>query len=161
MLVLLFEVGADRYAIDVGRVVEVLPLVEFRRVPHAPPEVAGVFDFRGIPVPAVDLAMLTLGRPADRRLSTRVIVVRGADHTGQILALITERTTATERRMPHEFQSSGVLNPRAPYLGPVAGDARGLLQLIDVTRILPAAVHDELVRPRVEATWPSPISSAL
>ena len=35
MLYLLFELGKDRYALEAGQVMEVLPLLEFKRIPHA------------------------------------------------------------------------------------------------------------------------------
>ena len=146
MLVLLFELGADRYAIDIGHVIEVLPLVDFRHLPQAPHGVAGLFDFRGTPIPALDLTQLTLGRPAEYRLSTRIIVVHDADAGGtQLVGLIAERATETARREPAEFVWPGVANDRAPYLGPVATDARGLLQLVDVKQL---------------PSWPSPTSNA-
>ena len=66
MLFLLFELGQDRYALDVRQVAEVLPLVEFKRIPQAPPFVAGLLNYRGDPVPVIDLSQLTLSRPAER-----------------------------------------------------------------------------------------------
>ena len=97
MLFLLFQLGQDRYALDAGQVTEVLPLVEIKQVPQAPPGVAGVFDFRGAPVPVIDLSQLALGRPAQRRLSTRLIVVHHRDEGGEqrLLGLIAEMATET------------------------------------------------------------------
>ena len=66
MLLLLFQVGGDRYALDARRVVEVIPLVKMQRIPRAPKGVAGLFNYRGRPVAAVDLSELMLGRPAGR-----------------------------------------------------------------------------------------------
>lgn len=136
MLVLLFELGTDRYALDVSRVLEVLPLVELRR-PQALGGVAGVFDFRGVPVPVIDLAQLTLGRPSEQRMSTRIIVVRDSDgDESRLLGLIAERATETARRPATDFVRSNMANDQARYLGPVATDARGLLQLVDVGYLL-------------------------
>ena len=39
---------------------------------------------------------------------------------------------------------SGITLDRAPYLGPIATDARGLLQWIEVERLVPASVRDVL-----------------
>jgi chemotaxis-related protein WspB len=61
MLFLLFQLGSERYALDASRVVEVVPLLCLQRLPQAPPGVAGVFNYRGQPVPAVDLSQLTMG----------------------------------------------------------------------------------------------------
>ena len=57
-----------------SRVVEVLPLMNLKRVPGAPAGLAGVLNFHGTPVPVIDLNQMALGEPAARRLSTRIIL---------------------------------------------------------------------------------------
>ena len=80
MLFLLFQLGRDRYALEASRVVEVVPLLELKRLPKAPPGVAGIFNYRGRPVPAIDLSEMTLGQPASERHSAKgLLVVRCAD----------------------------------------------------------------------------------
>src|SRR5215472_1275232 len=95
MLFLLFQVGSDRYALEARHVVEVVPLLSLQRIPQAPLGVAGVFNYRGQPVPAVDLSQLTLGKPAEQCLSTRIIIVNYPDRDGRthLLGLIAERAT--------------------------------------------------------------------
>ncbi len=146
MLFLLFQLGEDRYALDTGRVVEVLPLVAITPIPKAPAGVAGLFNYHGAPVPAIDLSQLTMGRPARNRLNTRIVMVHYPDGRGKthLLGLIAEKVTETVRREPADFVASGVTTDRAPYLGPVATDARGVLQWIDVEWLLPASVRDVL-----------------
>jgi chemotaxis-related protein WspB len=143
MLFLLFELDRDRYALDAGRIVEVLPLVDLKRVPRAPPAIAGVLRYRGTPVPVIDLCQVALERPARRRLSTRIVLVRssGEDGREQQLGLIAEAATETLRREPSDFRTAGITNGAASYLGPVTEDARGLIQWIDVDRLLPEPVR--------------------
>lgn len=137
MLVLLFELGGARYALDATQVVEVLPLVNLREQAHAAPCVAGVFDFRGTPVPVIDLSQVTMGRHAIRRLSTRVIVVKGAiGRNAQSVGLLAERATETARRAESDFIAAPVSGDQAPCLGPVATGESGLLQLVDVNRLV-------------------------
>jgi chemotaxis-related protein WspB len=82
MLLLTFRAAESLYAVDVARVVEVVPRVDLRRLPHAPAFIAGVFDYRGTVVPVIDLAVLLGSEPCRHRLSTRIILVNGrpADH---------------------------------------------------------------------------------
>jgi len=47
MLFLQFQLGKDRYALDASVVVEVLPLLGIKRIPHAPDAVVGAFNYRG------------------------------------------------------------------------------------------------------------------
>ena len=146
MLFLQFELGQDRYVLDCSGVVEVLPLLAIKHIPQAPSGVAGVFNYRGEPVPVVDLSALALGRPAPRHMSTRIVIVRhpGGNGALRLLGLIVEKATATVRRDRADFADSGVVNHEAPYLGPVAADAEGLVQWIEVANLLPATVRDVL-----------------
>src|SRR5689334_16624749 len=95
MLFLLFQLGNDRYVLEAARVVEVAPLLSLKRLPQAPTGVAGIFNYRGRPVPAVDLCEVATGRPAAERLSTRIIIVnyRAEDQTEHLLGLIAENAT--------------------------------------------------------------------
>ena len=148
MLFLLFGLARDRYVLDVSQVAEVLPLVDIRQMPQAPTAVAGILNYRGTPVPVIDVSQLTLGRPAERRLSTRIVLVHypGADGRPRLLGLIAERATQTVRREEKDFVASGVTSEGASYLGPVVADARGLLQWLDVRTLLPPAVRDVLFK---------------
>jgi chemotaxis-related protein WspB len=153
VLFLVFELARDRYVLDVSQIAEVLPLLAIKQIPQAPPAVAGVLNYRGAPVPVIDLSQLTLGRPAERRLSTRIVLVHYPDARGgtQLLGLIAEKATHTVRREETDFIASGVTSEGAAYLGPVAPDAHGLLQWLDAGTLLPASVRDMLFRqPKAE-----------
>jgi chemotaxis-related protein WspB len=167
MLFLVCQVGVHRYAIDAGQVAEVLPLVAITAIARAPEGVAGVLVYRGTPVPVVDLSQLLEGRPAERRLSTRLVIVHyplgkdsgkdGAKGKTRLLGLIAEKATETIRRDALEFVDSGVVSDRAPYLGAVAPDPRGMVQRIDLARLLTAR-HQTLFGQLEEQEWPSPTS---
>jgi len=157
MLFLLFELASDRYALDVDQIEEVLPLVRLKQIPRAPPGVAGVFNYHTSPVPAIDLSALMLGRPAENRLSTRLVLVRYLNDRGEsrLLGLIAEHATDTMRRDPRDFVASGVGDGETPYLGPVATDARGVVQWIRPAMLLPPAVQAALFRECDEnVAWP-------
>ena len=148
MLFLLFQLGSDHYAIEAAQVSEVLPLIAIKALPRAPPGVAGLINLRGVPVPVFDLSLLALGRPAPPRLSTRIVVVRyyAPDGVPRSLGLIAEQVTEIMRCEPSAFVAAGIANPTALWLGPVAPDPRGLIQWIDVARILPPSIRDLLSR---------------
>lgn len=143
MLFLLFQLGPDHYAVEAGRVTEVLPLVKLKSLPQAPAGVAGVFTYRGSPVPVLDLCELALGRPARSRRSTRLLVVNYTDMQGieRLLGLIAESASATLRCDRKAFKDAGFKNDGTPYLGPVTEDPRGLIQWIKVEELLPVAVQ--------------------
>lgn len=144
MLFLLFQLGKDRYALEANRVVEVVPLVNFKKLPRAPNGVAGVFNYRGRPVPAVDLSQLTIGQPAKERLSTRIIVVNYPDRQGHkhLLGLVAEHATDVLRSDAQQFVESGIQLQSAPYLGPVLMDKKGPIQWLYEDRLLPEPVKE-------------------
>ena len=143
MLFLVFHLGEDRYMLDVRQVAEILPLVDIMALPQSPPGVAGIFNYCGELVPAVDLSQIMLGRPAQRRLHTRIVLVRynRENSTTQLLGLIVERVTDTKQLQESDFSAPGV---SAPQLGPVITDQRGLAQRIEVEQLLPASVRELL-----------------
>ena len=151
MLFLLFQLGKDRYALEASQVVEVLPLLNFKKIPQAPPGVAGAFNYRGAPVPVIDLSELTIGNPSRQRLSTRLVLVNYPLDSGgrRILGLIAEHATETVHLEPTDYLSAGVTVDEAPYLGPVAKDERGLIQWIEVKKLLPESMRELLFRKTV------------
>ena len=174
MLFLLFQLGSERYAIEAQSAVEVVPLLALKPIPQSPPGVAGVFNYRGRPVPVIDLCALTLGRPAREQLSTRIIILRCAlDVPGaapgipnaergdgrpelRLLGVIAERATELLRRggrgpgaepaNPERSRAAGRnVEPTAPaFLGPVLMDDHGFLQVVRPDHLLPAAVRAAL-----------------
>ena len=75
MLLLTFTAGANRYAVDVARVVELVPRVDLRSIPHAPAFLAGLLGYRGKMVLVIELGLLLDVGPCRDCLSTRIILV--------------------------------------------------------------------------------------
>ena len=141
MLFLLFHLADDRYALAASQVAEVLPLVRIKRLPQAPRGVAGAIEYRGTVVPVIDLSALALERPAAQRMNTRIVLVH---YGSRLLGLVAERVTQTLRLELAAFQSPGVDNPDARYLGPVARSGAGLVQRVEVDALLSPAVRAAL-----------------
>ena len=137
MLFLLFQVGPDRFALEASRIVEVVPLVHLRRIPHAPRGVAGLFRYRGQVVPAVDLTELLLNRPAAERLSTRIIIVTHPDDHGnpRLLGLVAEQVTDLLRKEASEFPDKAA-KPGPVSRPSVIADEHGVIQWIHEGRLL-------------------------
>jgi chemotaxis-related protein WspB len=143
MLFLKFRIGSASYALNATQIVEVLPLLRITPIPHAPAGIQGLANYRGTPVPVIDLSELTLGQSARLHISTRLILVHYGEH---LLGLIAEQATEMMRREPEDFTDSGVASDAAPYLGPVTQDGGSLTRWIDVQKMLPTAVSSVLFR---------------
>ncbi len=138
MLFLVFQVGADRYAIEAARVIEVIAMVDLRKIAGAPVGTAGEFVYRGAPVPVLDLCSLALGRPSNLRLSTRIILLRHEPQPGTVhpLGLIAEHATELAQKNLGEFTGVGAAL--------AAPDPRGRLQLLQLDRLLTPELRDLL-----------------
>ena len=154
MLFLVFELGKDRYAIEASQVVEILHQVNFKQIPRAPAGVAGILDYHGAPVPLIDLSELALGRPSRKWMSTRIILVKYlaiADER-RLLGLLAEQATETLRRGEEDFSGTGLEVSGAPYLGPVTADAEGIVQRIEIQRLLSEELRSQLFGERAGRT---------
>jgi chemotaxis-related protein WspB len=143
MLFLLFQIGPGRYAIEATRVVEVLPLMRVSHLPQAPDGMVGILCYRGEPLPVIDLCSVILHRPAEQKLSTRIVVVTSAG--GRRFGLIAERANGTLKRERGDFMDTGVALEGVPYLGPITRDERGFVLWIDPDQLPGSGLVHELV----------------
>ncbi len=170
MLLLILKAGANRYAIDVVRIVELVPRVELRVIPHAPPFLAGLLGYRGKVIPVIDLGLLLNGAPCLDRLSTRIILVndspgdqnRGTGPTGwsdenpghspkdpvrnvSLLGLIGEEVSDLVDVRPDQVAPAPVQLAQAPFLDAIVQTDAGIVQLIAVERIRESSLRDHIL----------------
>jgi chemotaxis-related protein WspB len=152
MLYLIFEIGADRYALAGSGIVAVGPMVVLKRIPQAPPGIAGVFSYHGQAVPVVDMSAMALGQASrEDDYSTRIIVVADPGESGRLLGLMAEKATETAHFEESDFQQPGVAPESAPYMGPVANAPQGMVQRVSPERLLTPAVKAVLWTQAAEA----------
>lgn len=151
MLFLLLQVGNDRYVLPTGEVVEVLPLVDVKAIPHAPCWVSGVFNYHGCPIPLIDLTQLMAERPSRRWLSTRIIVVNVAVGNSErhTLGLLGESVMETIRLADQDFFATGVTPAGTPYLGPVATVHGCLVQRLEARALVNDDIRNLLFHDRI------------
>jgi chemotaxis-related protein WspB len=142
VLVLVIQIGGDRYAIDARRVREVVPAVALRPVPHAPSEVAGLATWRGQVTPVIDLVELLRGQPCPQRMSSRMVIVDyGVPPDARPLGLLAEQITDVERVDDKTIEEPGVTVPDAKYLGRVMRVHGVIVQLVEVKDLLSAELR--------------------
>lgn len=148
MQLLTFTVGGQDYAIESRRVIEVLPLVPGRPIPHTPDYVLGVFAYRGRLVPLLDLGRRIDGQPPAERLSTRVIVVEfvpagphhpaGSQTSAVRLGLVAENVIAIRAGTAGDTVLPQLDLPEALFLGPIFRIGDRTVQLVRIEHLLPA-----------------------
>jgi chemotaxis-related protein WspB len=165
MLLLTLKAGTNRYAIDVARVIELVPHVELTMIPHAPPFLAGLLGYRGKVIPVIDLGSLLSSVPCRQCLSTRIILVNDAqgDHNpatdgsdpsseshsplpanqardARLLGLIGEQVSDLTYVQPEQVTRAPVQLSQAAFLDAIVQTETGIIQLIAVERIRETAL---------------------
>src|SRR5271169_5863181 len=112
MLVLTFQTGSDRLALDVRRVREVVPHVRLQPVTGGAVWLAGIFIYRGQIVPVIDLHRLRGAGECPSLLSTRIILVaqmQGGEE--RLIGLLAAQVADVRDMQPGAKSSPGVLAP--------------------------------------------------
>ena len=142
MKVLLFHIGRDRYGLPLARIVRVLPLLELKQLPLTPYYVAGLMDLHGTPVPVIDLSRLAGLPAAAAQFDTRIVVVdyrAPGGETMHALGLLASQVRGIADIDTLQLEDSGVAT--VPFLGQVASDADGIVQLVELEHLLPPDVR--------------------
>jgi purine-binding chemotaxis protein CheW len=74
MQYLTFKLGEEVYALDIGKVREVLDFTSVTKVPRTPDFMRGVINLRGSVVPVVDLRLKFGMSPTEKTVNTCVII---------------------------------------------------------------------------------------
>jgi chemotaxis-related protein WspB len=144
MKALLFHIGPDRYALPLAVVARVLPALALKSLPLSDPGVAGLMDLHGQAIPVIDLVQLAGLPPSPLCVDSRIIVVhyRLPDGSVRDLGLLAEHVLGVVAVAESALQPPGV--QAAPFLGRVASDAQGILQLVEPDQLLSTALRATL-----------------
>lgn len=146
MLLLTMNIGAERYGIDAQSVTEIIPLVKLKHVPHVDACIKGIFNYRGIPVPVIDLGIFFENRECRNHLGSRIILseIKMADGTGKTIGLLAEHVTEVIKCNASHFVSSGIHSAKSQFLQQVYQLNDDLIQIIDIKKIIPDSISKQL-----------------
>lgn len=149
MLLLVFQLGSNRFALDAQSIVEVAPYVKLEPIAHAPNYMAGLFDYRGELVPVIDLCRMVQDQACNRHMTSRIMLVQYPLPWGEYrpLGLLAEQVTETIKLDRDDFASAGVHIEDAPYLGDIARDEQGMIHLLCPEQLLSRTVCEQLFAP--------------
>jgi chemotaxis-related protein WspB len=145
MLVLTFQVGSDRLALDLRRIHEVVPRVRLQRVAGSPSWLAGVFVYRGRIVPVIDVSRLIGAEEYPPHLSTRIILVPHVlDGQDGLLGLLATQVADIRALRPPAQAQPRLVVPGQPDVGPVHVAGGEIIHLVELERLLPEAYRQQL-----------------
>jgi chemotaxis-related protein WspB len=138
MMLLVFHVAGQPYAVEATRVVEVVPRLDLRPLPHAPEGLVGLFRYSGRMIPVIDLGIVLGDRPSPPFLSTRIVLVddQTPARSQPALGLIAEQVSDVRRVSDDRIDAQPAMLGQNPYLGPILSTEDGLIPLVAVERVL-------------------------
>ena len=137
MLLLLFQLQDDAYAIDSAKVIEVIPFLMTQKIPMTPKFITGMINYRGNPVPVIDLGLLLNEKPCRQQLSTRIILITISmgRQFKKIIGLLAENVTETIKT-PKEWHPKPTTDQEPLFLDSTI-TCRPRLRWFDPEQILP------------------------
>jgi len=140
MLLVMFKAAGARYALPARDVEEIIPLVRLAPLPGAPDYMAGLMNHRGANLPVADLTFLLAGRPSRPWTSTRIVAAWAAP--GLKAGFMVEKAMRTLDVDPAALAPPGA--PAAPYVRAVIPRDDELVQVLDLSLIIPRDLADSL-----------------
>ncbi|MFZ2961193.1 MAG: chemotaxis protein CheW [Candidatus Ozemobacteraceae bacterium] len=165
MLLLKFHIAGDAYAVAATEVTEIVPYVGLRDCPGTPPELAGIFVYRGNPVPVIDLALIFGKPPAIRNLSTRILLTRipseacPSDHVSEgkpeekseekseqkseeksenEIGLLVEDATEVFEAASEKLHDENIFTEQIPGFGRTIVNGSAMIQIVRLRDLIPA-----------------------
>ncbi len=123
-------------AIDVRKVLEVVPRIRSTPANGAPAWIAGVFVYRGRAVPVVDLHRLMGVGDCPPHLSSRIVLVRDPAGGPESLVGLLATKVAEIREIDPGLARLLPSQADRPGLGSMLPDGSGLLRLLDPDELL-------------------------
>lgn len=141
MLLLLFHIKNDCYAISTTFIREVIPYLTLKPVQSSYDSAIGTVNYRGTKLPVIDLCMLLNKQPCTHFLSSRIMVAQHTtDSTTRLIGLLAEQVTETVK-IPASLLPDQA-NLQEPHYIKEGVLGHNKYQLFVPDRMVPAAILD-------------------
>lgn len=131
-------IDRDMFAIPVAQVQEILDLRPISRLPHAPPDIAGLIDVRGRSVAVVDFRVKLGLPPAEATDATRIIILDLASTMSSAFGLIADRVYEVSDFETSDLEAAPELGRRwnSDYIAGIARWREGFVVVLHLERFL-------------------------
>lgn len=140
MLSILFNLDDKQYALDSADVVEVTPLAVLKEVPSAPHSLSGLMNYRGKPLPVIDICIASLERPCKRHMNSRIIItnVLSTDGISHTIGLLVENVVGMVRHDDENIVPHPINLEKTPHLENIYMDKKSneMIQYVNADALL-------------------------
>jgi purine-binding chemotaxis protein CheW len=131
----IFELGAENFGIEIASVEGINKMLEITRIPQAPAYMEGITNLRGSVLPVIDLQKRFGMEVQDRTNETRIVVANvGGVKVGMIVSAVSEVLTIDDSVI--EPPPPMVSNVNSEFIIGVAKIDKRLVILLDLAKVL-------------------------
>jgi chemotaxis-related protein WspB len=149
MLMLIFEVARQKYALNTSHVVKVLPSLKLQPMHGTSQAIAGVFNYQGNIIPVVNINQLLNEPTSEHKLQQRIILIsqHQKNHQEKLFGLLVEKILEATTVKEEELKQAEELNSlfSNPYLGETFLQEKNILQQICTEHILSDQEYRDLI----------------
>ncbi|ADC65238.1 CheW protein [Ferroglobus placidus DSM 10642] len=142
--VIVFNLGDERYGVDISQVREIIKPTEITRIPNAPEFVEGVINLRGQITTIINLRKRFNLEPKPIDQNTRIIVV---EHDGAVIGMMVDNVTEVKYLSKSDIEELPPVitaKSEAKFLKGIGKLPDGLLILIDLNKVLNEEEYERL-----------------
>lgn len=134
MLMLIFHIGDDCYGCSCDWIVEIVPNVLLKQLPHSPSYFAGLMNYSGESVPVIDFTTVMLDRPSNHLMSNRIIIFNDPikNKNFKQFGLIVEEVVEAVEMDVNLFVETGLEIKNTTFLKGIYNSESGSIQLIKI-----------------------------
>ncbi len=138
MLCLSFNIDEDIFGISVNNIVEIIPMVHIKSIPHSPACLVGLINYRGDIIPLFDISTIIKQRLSNHLFSTRIIVVKNLNQETKLnyIALLAEQVTETIEYTKDKLKDPQLNIKQADYLGGLLIVENKSIQMIEINKLI-------------------------
>ncbi len=130
-----FELGDERFGVDISAVESIIKMQEITKVPHAPDFVKGITNLRGVVLPVIELRSRFGMMLEEATKDTRIVVIslKGVK-VGMIVDGVSEVLTISDEVV--EPPPPMVSNVNTAFITGIAKVGSRLIILLDLAKVL-------------------------
>ena len=143
---LTFRLGQESYGIDILKVQEIRGFESPTRMVHAPAEVLGVLNLRGVMVPISDLRIrFGMPAPAYDAQTVTIVLSLAAGMAGIVVDSVSDVIALTPGAIRSAPEFEGAVSPRqvTGIATQVSGDTQRLIILLDIEALMAKTNHEK------------------
>lgn len=128
LAILTFRLGDQAYAFTIDQVVEVAAMMTVTQLANVPPQILGLINRHGMPIPLIDLRLVFERPAAPLDAATLFIVVQAQ---GKLLAMVVDEVDQVENIALDQVQPGP-----SPYVSGIVTEKNRLIQLVALHAVM-------------------------